>query len=49
MVAVIEAAGLQPIREYIRMRKVTIAENMDCRPTYELYIKAERRPWTTRR
>ena len=37
-----EAAGINPIGEYIRRRHVTIAEKMACRPIYELYVKAER-------
>ena len=41
MVAALEAAGLHPIKEYIRRRHVTIAEKLACRSIYELCVKAE--------
>ena len=44
VVAAIEAAGLYPIRDYIRRRKVTIAENLAYHPIYELCDEAERMP-----
>ena len=49
MVAALEATGLHLIMEYIRRRQVTIAENVACRPIYELCIEIERRPGTTLR
>ena len=39
-----EAAGLNPIQEYIWGRQVTIPAQMACCPIYELCTKAERRP-----
>ena len=42
VVALMEAAGLQPIGEYIMRRQATIAEKLACRPIYELCVKAER-------
>ena len=39
----LEAAGLNPIMEYIRIRQETTEEKVACRPIYELCVKAERR------
>ena len=36
-----EAAGLQPIGDYIRRRQATIAERVDCRSIYDLCTEAE--------
>ena len=44
MVAALEAAGIHPIREYIRRRQVNIAEKVAFRPIYELCVKADGRP-----
>ena len=43
-----DAAGLHPIREYIRRRQETIAENVTLCPIYELCVKEERIPGTIR-
>ena len=43
VVEALEAAGLQPIMEYIRMRQATIAENVACGTIYEHCVEAERR------
>ena len=44
VVAALEAADLNPIKEYIRRRQVTIAAQVECRPIYELCTKVEQRP-----
>ena len=41
VVVTLEAAGLQPIIDYIRRQYTTIAENLACCPIYELYVEAE--------
>ena len=46
VVAEMDAAGLHPIVEYIRRWQETMAENLACRPFYELCVDAERMPWT---
>ena len=46
VVAAMEAAGLHPIRDYIRRRQATIVEKVSCRPIYELCAKAEHTPGT---
>ena len=43
-----EAAGLHPIRKYIRRRQATIAEKVTCRPIYEICVKVERILGTSR-
>ena len=43
-----EAAGIHPIRVYIRRREATIAERAACRPIHELCMEAERFPGTSR-
>ena len=45
-VTTLEAAELYPIQEYIRRWKVTIAEQLACRPNYEICTKAERKTGT---
>ena len=47
VVAALEAAGLYPIQEYIRRRQANIAEQVACRPIYELCIETDRRPGTS--
>ena len=49
VMAALESAGPHPIMEYNRKRQATIAENVACRPIYELYLEAERMPGTSRR
>ena len=44
VVAAMEAAGIHPIREYIRRQKATISVMAACRPMYELSVKAEYMP-----
>ena len=48
VVAVLEAAGLHPIMEYIRRRHATIAGKLICLPIYEFCIETERIPGTSR-
>ena len=48
VVAEMEAAGLHPIRDYIRRRQSTIAENVACLPIDEIYSKEEEMPGTSR-
>ena len=36
-----ETAGIHLIGVYIRSRKATISERLDCRPIYELCIETE--------
>ena len=49
VVAELEAAGLNPIMEYIRRRKENIVEKVSCQTIYELCVEAERSPGTRRR
>ena len=42
--AAMEAAGIHPIREYIRKRQTDIAEKVACRPIYKLFADGE---WMT--
>ena len=44
VVAVMDAAVLHPIREYIRRRQATIAEKVAFRTIYELCVKGKRVP-----
>ena len=44
----LEAAGLWTIKEYIQLRQVTVAAQVDCRTIYELCMGAERMPVTSR-
>ena len=39
VVATLEAAGIQPIMDYIRRRMENIAEIFSCLPIYELCIE----------
>ena len=39
----LEAVVLHPIQEYIQIRQADIAEQVECRPIYELCIEAEGR------
>ena len=48
VVVALEATGLHPIKECIRRRQATKEEQVACHPIYELCIKAERRPGTSR-
>ena len=48
VVAVLEAAVLYPIQEYIQRRQSTIAAQVSLRLIYEIYNKAKRRPWMIR-
>ena len=48
LVAEMDAAGLHPIREYIRRRHATISEKATCRTIYELCVELERMPGTSR-
>ena len=48
VVAALEAAGLYPIQGYIWIRQATIVAQVSCIPIYELCIKADWRPGTSR-
>ena len=48
VVAALEAAGIHPIMEYIRRWQATILEKVACRTIYQLCVKAERMPGTSR-
>ena len=48
VVVAMDAAGLHPIREYIRRRQSTIAEKVNCRPIYDLCLKGGQMPGTSR-
>ena len=43
-----EAAGIHPIKEYIRRQQAKIAEKVDCQHIYGLCAEAERIPGTIR-
>ena len=47
-VAAMEAAELQPIREYIRLRQSTIAGKVACCPIYKICVEAELIPGMSR-
>ena len=46
VVVEMEAAGLHPIRVYIRRNQSNTAEKVACRPIYELYFEVEQMPET---
>ena len=43
-----DAAGIHPIRVFIKRRQTIIVERVSCRPIYELCTEAERMPGTIR-
>ena len=47
-VAAMEAAGINPIGEYIRIRQTTIAEKLVYHSIYEICVEAERITGTSR-
>ena len=48
VVEAMEAAGIHPIRVYIRRRQATIVERVTCHPIYDLFTETERMPGTSR-
>ena len=39
-----DAAGIHPVRVYIKRRQTTIEERVDCPPVYALCTEGERMP-----